>query len=99
MRPLGEVAPDESIDVSVLLAPRVPIETLESIETRLASGAPPLTREQFAAMYGASPDAIERVRAFATARGLEVIASSPERRTVVLRGPAGKLSAAFGVRL
>ena len=99
LRPLGDLPPDEVLDVSLLLAPRLPIDTLESLEARLARDAPPLTREQFASMYGASPESIERVRAFAAANGLEIVASNPAARTVVLRGRAGDLSAAFGVRL
>jgi kumamolisin len=99
MRPLGELAPDEPIEVSVLLVPRVTVETLESLQSRVASGAPPLTREQFAARYGAAPEAIERVRAFAAASGLQVVSASPARRTVVLRGTARQMGEAFGVRL
>jgi kumamolisin len=99
MRPLGDVPPEEPVDVSVLLAPRLPIDTLESVEARLDSGAHPLTREQFAGMYSAAPDAIERVRAFAAAHCLEVVSVSPARRTMVLRGRAADMGAAFGVRL
>jgi kumamolisin len=99
MRALGEVAPEEPVEVSVLLLPRLEVDTLESLQSRLASGAPPLTREEFAARYGAAPEAIERVRAFAAAHGLDVVSASSARRTVVLRGSARQIGQAFGVRL
>jgi kumamolisin len=58
-----------------------------------------LTREQLGARHGAHADDVERVRRFAAEHHLDVVAAHPERRSVVLGGSVGALSAAFGVEL
>ncbi len=58
-----------------------------------------VSREEFAARYGADPAAIERLQAFAEEHGLDVVSVSPERRSVVLAGPLERLAAAFGTSL
>jgi len=82
--------PDERIEVSLMLRPRRPLAELEA---RLAQ---PLSREQFAASYGAIPSDIAQVEAFAREQGLEVVEASQPRRTVRLAGRAAEISAAFG---
>jgi kumamolisin len=86
----GRVADDERVEVSVVLKPR---QQLESIP------AQPLTREQYAAQYGAAPEALAAVEDFARKHGLEVVESSAARNTVRLAGRAADVSAAFGVSL
>ena len=95
-RPLGAVDPNESIEVSVLVRPKAP---LESIDERLARGAPPLSREEFAAQYGASERDLAAVEQFAQSHGLQVVEADSARRTVVLRGTAAAMNSAFGVEL
>ncbi len=95
-RAIGPTHPDEHIELSVLLKPRRPLDELEA---RLDQGLPPLTREEYAARYGADPADVARVEAFARAHGLQVIESSPARRTVRLAGTAGDLAALFGTQL
>jgi kumamolisin len=58
-----------------------------------------MTREQFAATYGADPADMAEVEAFAHEHNLTVAEASPARRTVVLSGTIAALSAAFGVYL
>ena len=80
-----------------------------SIRVRRRPGAPPLgdpshpparlTREEFAATYGADPADIERVEAFAREHGLTVEETSIPRRTVVVAGTVAQLGAAFAVDL
>jgi kumamolisin len=90
---LGPVDPNERVEVSVLLKPRRPLDELEARLDR------PMTPDEFEANYGADPDAIARVEAFARQHGLEVVESSQARRTVRLGGRAADVAAAFGVTL
>jgi kumamolisin len=100
-RIVGDPAPGEIFDITLLLRPKKPIETLNVS----ALGSVPLaerehyTREQFASAYGADPAAIETVLKFAAEAGLEVVSSDAAQRTVKLRGSAGDLSRIFGVEL
>jgi hypothetical protein len=82
-----------------------------SIRVRRRSDAPPLpipttarrrqhlSREDFAARYGASQDDLARIAGFAATNGLSVIESSIPRRTVVLKGSVAQMNRAFGVDL
>lgn len=90
---LGPVDPDERVEVSLIVRPRRPLGELES---RLDQ---PMSREAFAASYGAAPDDLARVEAFAVAHRLEVLETSAARRTVRLGGRAADVERAFGVRL
>jgi kumamolisin len=90
------VDPNERIEISVMLKPRRPLEELEA---RLNQpGAAVLSREEFAASYGADPADVAKVEAFARQHTLEVVESSPARRTVRLAGTAKDISAALGVQ-
>jgi kumamolisin len=60
-------------------------------------GQEPMSREDFAATYGADPADLGRVEDFARQHTLEVVESSQERRTVRLAGRAEDVAAAFGV--
>jgi kumamolisin len=84
------VDPDERVEVSVILEPRRPPDVPPE---------QPMRREDYAAVYGASPDDLAAVAAFAAQHHLEVIESSPARRTVKLGGRASDMAAAFGVTL
>jgi kumamolisin len=90
---LGPVDPDERVEVSLTLRPRRPLAELES---RLGQ---PMSREEYAAAYGADPADIARVEAFAGAHQLDVLEASQPRRTVRLGGRAADMGAAFGVEL
>lgn len=87
---LGDVDPGERGEVTVVLRRR-PGAT--------AHTAGRLTREQLLAEMGADPADIDRVRAFAAAHGLEVVSADPASRSVILAGPLGSLSDAFGTSL
>ena len=49
-----------------------------------------ISREAFAARYGASKADMDKITQFARAQGLEVIESNAARRTVVLRGQSNR---------
>jgi kumamolisin len=97
-QPVGPVGPHARVEVSVLVRPRRPLAELEA-RLNQASPGPPLSREEFAASYAAAPNDIAGVEAFAREHGLQVVESSPERRTLGLAGTAADISAAFGVQL
>jgi kumamolisin len=99
---IGDLHPDERIEVSVQLRPRAQQELIahvESLSTLAPAARQPLSREEFAQRFGADPADIARVEAFARANGLAVVETSPGRRTVVLAGSSRAISSAFGVTL
>lgn len=101
-RVVGAPDPNQTIKISVLLRPRKSFQNLASAK-ELTATAPHqrkyMTREQFAAAYGANPDDIAKIEAFAHQHNLTVVEASAPRRTVVLSGTIAGLSAAFGVYL
>lgn len=90
---LEPVDPDERVEVSLTLRPRRP---LAELDTRRGQ---PMTREEFAASYGADPADIARVETFARTHNLDVVESSQARRTVRVAGRAADIEPAFGVKL
>ncbi|HUN30206.1 MAG TPA: protease pro-enzyme activation domain-containing protein, partial [Alphaproteobacteria bacterium] len=81
-----------------------PTERLSvTLRVRSKHASPPLpghlSRDEFAAAYGAGEGDLERVEAFAQEYGLSVIEREPARRSVRLEGTVAQMSAAFGVSL
>jgi kumamolisin len=91
---VGRAAGQRLIRVSVILTRRTPID-LAALNGRQVS------REEYAANYGASQEDFDIVRTFAEAHGLKVDekASSLVRRRVELRGTIAAFEKAFGVEL
>jgi subtilase family serine protease len=58
-----------------------------------------LSREEFAARYGAAPADLEQVTDFARGHGLEVAETNVARRTVVASGTVEQMGRAFAVEL
>src|SRR5690348_16545351 len=87
---LGPVDSNERIEISVIVRPRHELNDLESEQNQ------PMSREQFAAKYGADPADLQRVEKFAKEYNLAVVESSCARRTIRLEGRAADISAAFG---
>jgi kumamolisin len=101
-RRAGVPRPDERVEVTLLLRRRsdvVPFPTSDVFGGPTLSQRRYLSREDFGARHGAHPKDRERVRAFAVAAGLEIVADSAEARTVRLAGPLFVVERAFGVRL
>jgi len=94
----ADASPDEQIDVSLRLRRRPDAPALPD-PARAKPGAATLSREDFAARYGASAVDLDQVAAFATGAGLAVVERSVARRTVVVRGTVAQMNAAFGVDL
>ena len=101
-RVVGAPDPNEQIKISVLVRPRQTMQNLVSANELNAT--PPhqrkyMSREQFAANYGANPEDLAKIEAFAHQHNLTAMEVSQARRTVVLSGTIAALSAAFGVYL
>ncbi|WP_425144912.1 S53 family peptidase [Deinococcus sp.] len=91
---VGTPHADSEVQVTLRLRPRRALQP-----QALNAEAAPLTRAEFAASYGASPDDLHAVENFAHDHGLTMQESSLERRTVVLSGPLDAVEEAFGVKL
>jgi kumamolisin len=89
---VGDQADDETIEVSVILKPKVRAAVPHA-------GGASVSREEFAAKHGAESAAIEKVKEFAKENDLTVTEVSPERRTVKLEGSAANMARAFEVTL
>jgi kumamolisin len=101
-RAVGAPDPNEQIKITVLLRPRKTMQNLASANELNAT--PPhqrkyMSREQFAANYGANPGDLAKIEAFAHQHNLTVVEVSAARRSMVLSGTIAALSAAFGVHL
>jgi kumamolisin len=91
---VGKAASNREIRVSVILNRQKKLD-VPSLKGRQ------LSRNEYAASYGASQKDFDAVRAFAESHGLTVDAtkSSLVRRRVELRGPVSAFNQAFGVEL
>src|SRR6185437_11066806 len=92
-RYLGPHAPDETLDVTVVLRRMNPLGAVDPSALRSARHA------DFTARYGADPADVDRVRNFSRQHNLQELACEPGRRTLHLRGSAQALQQAFGVQL
>lgn len=88
----AKVSPDERIEVTIRVRRRA--DTPQQVATGAA-----LTRDEFRATYGAHPDDIAKVEAFANEHGLDVVQTSVSQRAVRLSGTAEAMRRAFAVRL
>ena len=97
---VGSVAPNELIEVSIMLYPQQSIDEQE-IYNRAIAGLPPLSHEEVAAKFDASVAAMEQVKSFAHSQGLLIDEekTSAQRRMVVVKGTAQTIAAVFGARL
>jgi kumamolisin len=101
-RAIGPSAPDQPIEVTIVIKPPAAAQRSTALRSALAGGVagrPFLSREEFATNFGASATDVQRVEEFAQAAGLEVRDTNPARRTVTLVGNAAQMGAAFGVDL
>ena len=91
---VGKADGNRAIRVSVILNRKTKLD-IDSLKGRQ------LSREEYAASYGASQKDFDAVRNFAQANGLQVDdqKSSLLRRRVELRGPISAFNQAFGIEL
>ncbi|MBV8116117.1 MAG: S8/S53 family peptidase [Silvibacterium sp.] len=91
---LGRTSPTQVVTISVIVRRKNHLD-LEALEGRHIS------RQEFNEKYAGDPADFDSLRKFAHARGLSVDenGSSLARRTMVMRGTAQAMEAAFGVEL
>jgi len=91
---VGPTDPNQVVDVSIVVKQRRELK-LDHLQGKI------LSHDEFASTYGADPEHIRRVQAFASANNLQVI-EEPDaiaRRTVKVRGTVADLEKAFSVTL
>jgi kumamolisin len=90
----GPTDPHQLVEVSIVVKQRRALD-LTHLQGKHIS------HDDFASTYGADPEHLERVRAFARAHGLRVIDSPDEisRRTLKVQGTVAQLEKAFNVTL
>jgi kumamolisin len=94
-RVVGEVDPEHPMSVTVVLRPKAAF----SLDRHVAAGAGPLSREEFAAQYGASAEDARAVEEYAASHHLSAAEINLPQRTVVLRGRTADMQAAFGTAM
>jgi kumamolisin len=99
---LGPANPKERLSVTIVLRRRPdgpPVPGHREFLQRPPGSSPRLTRDEFAAKYGASSEDIARVVEFVTSYGLSVVETHAARRTVVASGTVAQMNRAFSVEL
>lgn len=91
---LGRHDPQQELDITLVLRRRGAAPTPAVWPAKSSC-----TRANFAALAGADPADIARLRAFASAHELRETACEPHRRTLHIRAPAHVLERVFGVQL
>jgi len=91
---VGPTDPNQLVEISIVLKQRRELR-LDHLQNRIIS------HEDFASTYGADPENVNRIRAFAEANNLQVMDRGDEiaRRTVMVQGTVANLEKAFGVTL
>jgi kumamolisin len=88
-RHVGDVDPEKMMSISVVLRPKA----------KLKLGGAAMSRQEFAARFGADPADVAKVEEYAAAHHLSVHEVNLAARTIVLRGKTGDMQRAFGVEL
>jgi kumamolisin len=94
--------PGERVEVSILVRRRPGYsidDELRENELRPPGRRHYLTHEEFEDRYGADPEDIRQVEAFAAEQGLDILETSLGRRTVRVAGTVAAMSEAFGTAL
>jgi kumamolisin len=97
----GVIDPAQQMEVTVRLQGRdeVSDQALMEMGSKPPARRKVMSRDEFNQKFGADPDDLARVEAFAHQYGLAVTHSSVSQRIVRLKGTAGNFSEAFGVKL
>jgi kumamolisin len=97
--PTGPADPKEIVDVTVLVRRRAAADFERMASNAAATPSPHLSRDEFSKRFGADPQDIAKVEAFARQYGLRVVEESAARAMVRLSGTVAQLQSAFGVEL
>jgi kumamolisin len=93
----GAVDPNEIMQATIILRPR-PGQNPQPLSELIAQGKR-ISREEYAARYGADPAEVQAVLAFASQYGLVMSNVNLATRSVMLSGKAGDFANAFQVKL
>ncbi len=97
-RVIAAASPDERLEVTLRLRPRIPLPQRPEMLKRGAVW-PRITHKEYERTYGAHPKDIASVRKFARANNLAIVRESPARRSVMLSGTVADFNPAFQVAL
>jgi kumamolisin len=99
-RRIGAAPPDEWAEVTVIVRPRssVPLPSVEELGRQPLAERRHVDLRAFVDVYGADPEDLAAVAAFARNSRLEVVESSVARRSVALEGTVADMAAAFGIK-
>jgi kumamolisin len=95
---VGDAPLKDPISVTITVRRRPGAPDLAALSLK-RSRQPRISREEFAATYGADPADLRRVAEFAANHGLMLIESSAAKRTVRVTGTVGQANEAFKVAL
>jgi kumamolisin len=98
---IGQCDPAERIEVFVMLRRRQQAQ-FDALMSRIEAGdssVKPLSREALAKDFGAAPEDIAKVKAFAQGHGLTVVREDAAARSVLLSGTIAQFQSAFEVKL
>jgi kumamolisin len=98
-QPTGPADANETVDVTVLVRRQAAADFERMASDAAATRGTHLSRDEFAKRFGADPQDIAKVQAFARQYGLRVVEESAARRMVRLSGTVAQLQNAFGVEL
>jgi kumamolisin len=99
---VGDADPGHRINVTVYLRKSLKAKAtaaLKLLETALPKDRKYLSEKEVAATFGADPDDIAKVEAFAKSQGLLVLETHQARRSVLLSGTVAQFNSAFGIQL
>jgi kumamolisin len=96
---VGPANSQETLTVSIRVRRRLDAPPLPDPAATPSSKRPYLSREEFAARYGADPKDLARVADFARGEGLKIVETSIARRMVVASGTVEQMNHAFAVDL
>jgi kumamolisin len=96
---VGKTNPKQWLEITVGVRRREDLPNLSSINLTAPGQRTYLTHEEMTQTYGADPDSVARITAFAGAHGLKIVRSDPVSARMTLGGAVAQLSEAFGVTL
>jgi kumamolisin len=95
---VGSLDPNETMQVTIILRSRASKQNERAI-AELVDRGERLSREEYAARYGADPADVEKIEAFASTNGLSVAKVNLAAQSVTLIGTSHAFASAFRVQL
>src|SRR4051794_17745821 len=99
---IGKLEADEEVRVTIRVKSRTAgkkAAAVAAMAARLPGQRQVMSREEFERAHAADPEDLAKIEDFAHEHDLTVVEADPDRRTVVVAGPASAVSKAFGTEL